>query len=243
MVLLCLGLPEQALTRSSAAIAEARSLAHLPSLAVSLANGTTVLSLIGSNTALDEWTAQLVTVTTEQGFPVWRAQGTMFRGWVKVKNGDVGEGISLLRSGSSAYRATGAEAWMPHFYALLAKACEMAGQVREALTQFDLALQIVENTGQRWLAAELNREKGQLMFREGQFEPAERLYRKALDIAREQGAKLWELRAAASLARFHRSQGCRSEAYDLLAPVYGWFTEGLDLQDLKDAKALLDELG
>jgi tetratricopeptide (TPR) repeat protein len=95
IVLFCLGFPDQALARSSAAIAEARRLAHLPSLAVSLTNGITVLSLVGDNATLDEWVDQLVAVTTEQGFPVWRAQGTIFRGWVKVKNGDVAEGISL----------------------------------------------------------------------------------------------------------------------------------------------------
>jgi class 3 adenylate cyclase/predicted ATPase len=242
IVLFCLGFPDQALARSSAAIAEARRLAHLPSLAASLTNGTTVLSLVGDNAALDEWADQVVTVTTEQGFPVWRAQGTIFRGWVKVKNGDVAEGISLLRSGSSAYRATGAEAWMPHFFALLAGACEIAGQVEEAVTVFDDALQIVERTGQRWLAAELNRLKGQLLLRQGHSEAAEKLYRKALSIAKEQEAKLWELRAAVSLARFHRDQRRHTEARGLLAPVYGWFTEGFDTQDLKGAKALLDEL-
>src|SRR5262249_14227766 len=97
LVLLCLGFPDQALARIDAAIAEARRQAHPPSLASTLANGATVLSLVGDNAALAEWTDQLVAVTTEQGFPHWRAQGTIFRGWVKVRNGDVKEGISLLR--------------------------------------------------------------------------------------------------------------------------------------------------
>ena len=154
--------------------------------------------------------------------------GTIYRGWVKVKNGDVAEGISLLRSGSTAYRATGAEAWMPHHIALLARACEIAGQIEEALTLLDDALQIVERTGERWFAAELNRHKGQLLLRQGHSEAAEELYRKALSIAEEQEAKLWELRAAVSLARLRRDQGRRAEARDLLAPVYGWFTEGFD---------------
>jgi class 3 adenylate cyclase/predicted ATPase len=242
IVLFCLGFPDQALARSSAAIAEARRLAHLPSLAVSLTNGITVLSLVGDNATLDEWVDEVVAVTTEQGFPVWRAQGTIFRGWVKVKNGDVAEGISLLRSGSSAYRATGAEAYIPHFFALLAGACEIAGQVEEAVTLFDQALQIVERTGQGWLAAELNRLKGKLLLRQGHSEAAEQLYRKALSVAIEQGAKLWELRAAVSLARLGRDRGRRAEACDLLAPVYGWFTEGFGTHDLKSAKALLDDL-
>ena len=184
----------------------------------------------------------LIAVTTEQGFPYWGAMGTIYRGWVKVKKGDVAEGISLLRSGSTAYRATGAEAWTPYHHALLAKAYEIAGQVEEALTLLDDALQIVERTGERWLEAELNRHKGQLLLRQGHPEAAEELYRKALSIAEEQGAKLWELRAAASLARLRRDQGRHAEARELLAPVYGWFTEGFDTADLKEAKALLDEL-
>jgi predicted ATPase len=185
---------------------------------------------------------QLVAVTTEQGFPYWRALGGIYRGWVEVENGYVTEGISLLRSGSTAFRSTGAEAWTPNHIALLARAYEIAGKIEEAVTQLDDALQIVERTGERWFAAELNRHKGQLLLRQGHSVAAEELYRKALSIAEEQEAKLWELRAAVSLARLYGDQGRRAEARDLLAPVCGWFTEGFDTQDLKEAKALLDEL-
>jgi predicted ATPase len=132
---------------------------------------------------------------------------------------------------------------MPFYIALLARACEIAGQIEEASTLLDEALQIVERTGERWFAAELNRHKGQLLLRQGHSEAAEELYRRALSIAREQEAKLWELRAAVSLARLRRDQNRRAEARDLLVPVYGWFTEGFDTPDLKEAKALLDELG
>jgi class 3 adenylate cyclase/predicted ATPase len=242
IVLFCLGFPDQASARSNAAIAEARRLAHPPTFAMSLDNGARLLTLIGEKTALDERADQLVAVTTEQGLPHWGAQGTIYRGWVKVMNGDVADGISLLRSGSIAYRATGAEAGMPHFSALLARACDIAGQFEEAVTLLDDALQIVDRTGERWFAAELNRHKGQLLLRQGHSEAADELYRKALSIAKEQGAKLWELRAAVSLAQLRRDQGCRAEARDLLAPVYEWFTEGFDTQDLKEAKALLQEL-
>src|SRR5271169_7058834 len=146
-------------------------------------------------------------------------------GWLKVKNGDVVEGMSLLRNGSAAYRATGAEAWVPYQIALLARACEIAGQIEEAVDLLDDALQITERTGERWLAAELYRHKGWLLSGRGQPEAAEELYRKALSIAKEQGAKLWELRAAVSLARFRRDQGRRGEVQAILAPVYAWFTE------------------
>src|SRR5215471_4731623 len=132
---------------------------------------------------------------------------------------------------------------VPYYIALLAAACEISGQIEEAATLLDEALQTVERTGERWFAAELNRHKGQLLLRQGQSEAAEELYRKALGIAREQDAKLWKLRAAVSLARLRRDQGRCAEARDLLAPVYGWFTEGFGTPDLKEAKALLDELG
>jgi len=132
---------------------------------------------------------------------------------------------------------------MPHHTALLARACEIAGQIDEALTLLNDALQIGERTGERWLEAELNRHKGQLLLRLGNAEAAEELYRKAQSIAEQQGAKLWELRAAMSLAQLRRDQGRNAEASHLLAPVYGWFTEGFGTPDLKEAKALLDELG
>jgi predicted ATPase len=238
-----LGFPERALARGTAAIEEARKLAHPPSLAGSLSVGGISLSLVGNNAVLGDWADQLVALATEQSFAHWRAQGIIYRGWVKVENGDVAVGISLLRNGSSAYRATGSEVWMPYFNALLAGACEISRQIEEADMLLDEALQIVERTGERWFEAELNRHKGQLLLRQGHLEAAEELYRKALRIAREQEAKLWELRAAASFARLWRDQGRRAEACDLLAPVYGWFTEGFDTPDLKDAKALLDEIG
>ena len=242
IVLFCLGFPDQALARGGAAVTEAQRLAHPPSLAVTLAIVLRLLSLVGDDAVLEERAEQLVAVTTEQGFPQMRAMGAIYRGWVKVKNGDVADGISLLRSGSTAYRATGANAFMPYFIALLASASEIAEQIDEVLTLLDDALQIVEKTGERWFAGELNRHKGRLLLRQGHTEAAEEMYRKALTIAREQEAKMWELRAAMSLARLRRDQGRRAEARDLLAPVYSWFTEGFGTADLKEAKTLLDEL-
>jgi class 3 adenylate cyclase/predicted ATPase len=242
IVLFCLGFPDQALAQINAGITEALTLAHSSSLSASLAQGCRLLSLSGDNAALDERAGHLIAVAIEQGFPLYRALGTIYRGWAKVRTGDVPEGISLLRMGSSAYSASGAETRISYHIALLAKACEIAGQIEEALTLLDDALQIVERTGERWFVAELNRKKGELLLRQGHTEAAEELYCKALSIAAEQEAKLWELRAAASLARLRRDQGRHAEARDVLAPVYNWFAEGFDTPDLKDAKALLDEL-
>ena len=242
-VLFCLGYPEQALSRINAAIAEARRLAHPPTLAMCFGYGIRLLSLDANNVGFREWVDQLNAMAAEQGFPMWRAEATIYRGWAKVQAGDKPEGISLLRSGSAAYRATGAEIWRPHHIALLARAYAIAGQIEEAVTLVDDAVEILERTGERWLASELHRYKGQFLQRQGHTNAAEQLYGNALTIAREQGAKLWELRATMSLARLRRDQGRRAEALDLLAPIYGWFTEGFDTPDLKEVKALLEELG
>ena len=241
-VLFCLGYPDRALAHSSTAIADARKLAHSPSLAVSLAIGARVISLVGDNALLSDWVDQLGALTTAQGFAHWGAQGTIYRGWIKVKHGEGAAGMALLCSGSTAYRATGAQGNMPYHIALLAAASEIAGQVEQGLTLLDEALQIVDRTGERWLEAELCRHKGQLLLWQGHTEAAEDLYCKALIIAEEQEAKLWELRAAVSFARLRRDQRRRAEARALLEPVYGWFTEGFATPDLKEAKALLDEL-
>jgi class 3 adenylate cyclase/predicted ATPase len=243
IVLFCLGHPVQALARSTAAIADARRLAHLPSLAMSLTNAARLLSFTGNGADLDEWAGELATMADEQGFRLWRAAGIIFRGWVRVNTGDVAEGISLLHRGLAAYRATGAQAWVPYQIGLLARAYEIVGQIEEAVDLLDDSLEIVERTGETWLTAELYRHKGQLLLRQDNTDAAEELYSTALNFAQQQEAKLWELRAAESLARLYRDQGRHTQARDLLGSVYGWFTEGFDTPDLEEAKALLDELG
>jgi predicted ATPase len=204
---------------------------------------TTAIVLVRDDAALGEGANQLIAVTAERGFALYHATGTIYRGWVKVKSGDVTERTALLRSGLAAYRATSAESWVTNYITLLAVACEVAGQFGEALTRFDDALQVVERTGQRWFAAELNRHKGRLLLRQGHTAAAEELYHKAVRIAEEQGAKLWELRAAVSRARLRRDQGRRAEAHALLSPVYSWFTEGFDTTDLTDAKGAARRTG
>jgi predicted ATPase len=242
IVLFCLGHLDQARSEISAIVTEAGRLAQPSFLVLVRVFAAILLSLIGDNVSLDKEADKLVAAAIEHGFSLYHAQGTIFRGWVKVRYGNISEGIDLLRSGSDAYRGTGSEVWTPHYRALLATAFGIAGQVEESLTLMDDTLNIVARTGERWFAAELNRLKGQILLRQGQFEEAQELYHKALSIAREQEAKLWELRAAVSLAQLWRDQGRRADARDLLAPVYGWFAEGFDTPDLKEAGVLLDEL-
>jgi predicted ATPase len=207
-----------------------------------LSTDSRLLSLYGENAALSERASELLTLATEQGFPLYRALGTLYLGWVKVNTGKVAEGISLLRSGSSAYRAPGAEARTPYHIALLARGLEIAGQIDDASVHLENALQLAERIGERWFTAELYRNKGQLMLQLGDAEAAEELYHQARTLAAEQETRLWELRATLSLARRCRDQGRRSEARDLIAPIFGWFTEGFETPDLKGAKALLAEL-
>jgi len=211
-------------------------------LAIALAFGARLLLLVGDGAALDERTTQLIAISAEQSFAYWRALGTIYRGWAKVDRGDVENGLILLRSGSADYCATGAAAWTPFHLGLLAKACAHAEQIEEAATLLDEALQTVERTGERWFEAELHRYKGELLHRKGRYRDAEALYREAMSIADEQGAELWKLRTAVSHARLLGKHGRRSEARDLLTPVYGWFTEGFGIPDLQNAKRLLDEV-
>jgi predicted ATPase len=172
------------------------------------------------------------------------AVGTVLQGWALARQGAGTEGIARLRKGLAAYRATGAEAFSTYYLALLAETHLHAGQTEDAFSVVAEALSLVNGNEERWWEAELRRLKGMLVLQEvaPDERQAEICFEQALDVARRQQAKSWELRASTSLARLWRDQGKRTHARDLLAPVYGWFTEGFDTPDLKQAKALLDEL-
>jgi predicted ATPase len=179
------------------------------------------------------------------GFPYWMAFGAMSYGWALVHQGQAQDGIAQLHQGLRAFRATGAELTRPYFLALLAEAYGTLGQLDAGLTVLAEALTHANTTGDSWYEPEIHRLKGALLLQQSldnQAE-AETCFHHALDLARNQQAKSFELRAATSLARFWEQQGKRQEAHDLLAPVYHWFTEGFDTADLQDAKALLNELG
>jgi predicted ATPase len=156
--------------------------------------------------------------------------------------GRADEGIPLVTAGVAGWRELGTMVNTPWALTLLADACRMAGQWQAALERFAEARRLAEKTGDRWFQAETLRLSGDLLVAIGDRTGAEASYREALALAQQQSAKLWELRAAMSLARLWRDQGKRTEAHALLAPVYGWFTEGFDTPVLREAKALLDEL-
>ena len=185
-----------------------------------------------------------VILAKEQGFRYWMAIGAILHGWALTHQGQAQEGIAQIEQGLVAYRATGAETLRPYFLALLAEAHGTLGEPEEGLKVLTEALNLANTTGERRYEPELYRLKGALLLQQSSdnHTEAEACFHHALDIARNQQAKSFELRTATSLARLWQQQGKRQEAHDLLAPVYNWFTEGFDTADLKDAKALLDEL-
>ena len=184
---------------------------------------------------------------TEHDFRVWHSGGTIFQGWCAVQRGQMEGGLVQICCAIDSFRATGAIVGMPLSLCVLSTAYCKAGQPETGLRVVDEGLALLEATGARYHEAELHRTKGELLLRvaceayHSAFTP-EACFQQALTIARTQYAKSLELRAATSLARLWQSQGKRRDAYELLAPVYGWFTEGFDTADLQDAKRLVDAL-
>ena len=173
---------------------------------------------------------------------MWSAAGNIMRGWCLGAAGQAAESISLVLKGIADLSAPGHKNMQPFFLMVLAQVYGKAGQPEEGLSRLVEAAKLVETTQECWAEAEMHRLRGTLLLSMSKHADAENSYRQALSIAQRQSAKFWELRAAMSMARLWRDQGKREEARELLAPVYGWFTEGFDTPDLKEAKALLDEL-
>jgi predicted ATPase len=194
--------------------------------------------------AAQEHAKAALILATDQGFSLWMAFGTMFHGWTLAQQGQAQEGIEQLHQGLSGLRATGAELLRPCYLALLAEAYGTIGEPEAGLTALAEALALVDTTGERWYEAEIYRLQGELLLQQNTDNQAEaeNCFQQAITIAQNQQAKSFELRTATSLARLWQQQGKRQEAHDLLAPVYGWFTEGFATADLQEAKALLDEL-
>jgi class 3 adenylate cyclase/DNA-binding SARP family transcriptional activator len=243
-VLLFMGYPDQALMRGEAALRQARQLAHAPTIVQCLAFAAAQASALGNETDLACRVEELRVLTREHGFPQWSALAPIFEGQLQLMRGEARAAVTLIRQGLNARRATGVTLFNSNFAIPLVEALEKDGKWGEALALLDEQIVFVEQTGEFWCAAGLYRLRGELLLKgtAPDFAGAQAEFLRAIDIARGQSAKLWELRAAVSLARLWRDQGRHAEARDLLAPVYGWFTEGFEVSDLKDAKTLLNEL-
>jgi predicted ATPase len=245
-----LGYPEQALTRVQEALTLAQRVSHPPSLEYAFSSAVLVYQLRSEVSEARAHVERALAISREQGLGFREVLASIFLGWTLVMQEHAAEGLPQMIQAIAAYRATGAEAWRHYWLALLAEAYAKAGQIPEGLAALAEALGLVDKNGERFYEAELHRLKGALLLQhtlwptEGSpvVREAETCFRQGLEVARHQEAKFLELRAAMSLARLWQQQDKRAEARDLLAPVYGWFTEGFDTADLQEAEALLEEL-
>jgi class 3 adenylate cyclase/predicted ATPase len=239
-----LGYPDQGQVQNDAAVTLAQQSDHPFSLGYALSAAAIFHAYRREGRAAQAHAEAAIVLAMEQEFPIWTARGSILRGWALAQQGQAREGIEQLRHGLIALRATGAEAMRPYFLALLAEAYGTLNQPEAGLAVLAEALTIIGTTGECWDEPELYRLKGALLLRQSadNHTAAQACFQHALAIARPLQAKLFELRAATSLARLRQRQGKGTEAYQLLAEVYGWFTEGFDTVDLQEAKALLAEL-
>ncbi len=247
------GYPAQARAQSAKALHLAQQLAHPYTLARTLYYDALLCQLRRDAPAVRAQADAAITVATAQRFALMQALGPIMRGWAIAVQEHRPEGLVQIRQGLDMYRATGAEAQRPYLLTLLAEASGLLGQSEGGLAALEEALTLMEQTGERYYEAELHRQRGELLLLRAEkgrpaqgrrdLHDAETCLQQALDVSRRQEAKALELRAAVSLSRLWQHQGKRDEACALLAPVYGWFTEGFDTADLQEAKALLEELG
>jgi len=237
-----LGYPDQAVAAMHQALTLAEGVSHPFSLATALVIAAWLHQFRREVQAVQARAEAAITLSTERGFPQWLAGGMMPRGWALAEQGQIEEGITHMRRGLAAWRATGAELVQPYFLTLLAEAYGKGERAEDGLAVLAEALEAVHHTGECWWEAELYRLKGELLQAAGSGNEAEACFHQAFDVARRQQAKSLELRAAISLSRLWQPQGKPDAARHLLAESYGWFTEGFDTADLREAKALLEEL-
>jgi predicted ATPase len=243
--LFALGQLDTAALRSKEVIDWSNELNHPNSKCLALAFAAIHSLLRRVSNGTEELVDQLTNIARDQGFPFWWTAADILRGYLLAAQGQPSLGFELVQRGFAEFKNTGAKWMQAYFLYLISQCCKSAGRVTEASSILEAALKTVDVTGENWFAAELHRIRGDwMMLSCGHEQPREieLCYQRAIEIARQQNAKMWQLRAAMSMARLWCDQGKRDEARDLLAPVYGWFTEGFDTLDLKEAKALLDEL-
>ena len=239
-----LGYPEASRNDAEHALKNAREIGQAATLMYALSVTAPSHFFCGNFAAANSQADELVALAEEKSALYWKAQGTIEQGSVFALTGKASNAVQMITSGMTAWRSTGATLFTPWYLSYLSRAYADLGQFDDAWRCIGEAMTTVETTKERWYEAEVNRIAGEIALRspEPNAAKAEAYFERALAVARTQQAKSWELRAAMSMARLWRDQGKRDEARELLAPVYGWFTEGFDTLDLKEAKALLDEL-
>ena len=240
-----LGYPESALSDVNKALTDAREIGHATSLLWALTCSFFIVdSYCGHYKIASVRVDELIALADEKDVALWKALGMLGRGWLFGLTGRTSDAVRMITSGITAWQSTGSTFYLPTWLSYLADAHAEVEQPDQAWRCIDEALRAIETTKERWFEAEAHRIAGTIALRspERGAAKAEAYFERALAVARKQEAKSWELRAAMSMARLWRDQGKRDEARELLAPVYGWFTEGFDTLDLKEAKALLEEL-
>ena len=246
-----LGYPDQALARGEEALALAEALSHPFTLARGLATTAYFYQLRREGRTAQARAESAIDLVAEHGFsPVWGAHGTLVRGWALAEQGQAEAGIAHIRHALEVRQTLGVCLMRPYHLGFLAEALGKAGRAQEGLAVLGEALATARRTGEHWYDAELHRLQGELTPQQSGFgvpsrqaEPeAEACFLKAIETARQQGAKLFELRAVMSLGRLRMRQGRQAEARSELAEIYGWFTEGFDTKDLQEARALLETL-
>ena len=238
-----LGYPESALADVNQALKDAREIGHATSLLWALTGSFFFVdSYCGYYTKANARVDELMALADEKNAALWKAFGTLGRGCLLALTDKASDAVPTITSGITTWRLTGSTFFLPTWLSYLGSAHAGVEQLDQAWRCMDEALRAIETTKETWFEAEANRIAGEIALRSPEPDKAEAYFKRSLAVAHEQQAKSWELRAAMSMARLWRDQGKRDEARELLAPVYGWFTEGFDTLDLKEAKKLLDEL-
>jgi class 3 adenylate cyclase/predicted ATPase len=240
-----LGYPDAALADADQALRDAREIGHAATLMFALALTPQANFLSANYATAIAANDELLAVADEKNARYWKAVGMVLQGNLFAVTDKASDAIQKITSGLTAFRSTGATLYVPSWLSSLARACADVGKLDDAWSCIGEAMTAIETTKQRWCEAEVHRIAGEIasLSPEPDAAKAEAYFERALVVARQQQAKSWELRAAMSMARLWRDQGKLQQARELLAPVYGWFTEGFDTLDLKEAKALLAELG
>ena len=244
LALVLLGYPDAALIDADRAVQHARDTGQAANLMFALGHVSIINALCRNYEVVNSYADELFILADEKSAFFWRTRAMIARGEAFLLKGSAAEAVETITSGIAAFRSTGSTLWLPLHLSELASAHGGLGQFDQAWHCIGEAIDTIATTKERWHEAEVNRVAGEIALKSPNADAAkaEAYFERALAIARNQEAKSWELRSAMSMARLLRDQGKRDEARALLASVYGWFTEGFDTRDLKEAKALLDAL-